>query len=371
MEMIISILAFLVLLTVLVLIHELGHFAAARSSGVKVEEFGFGLPPRARIIFRKWETDFTLNWIPFGGFVRLKGESAKNAKERFAIGSFASASLFRRVIILTSGVFMNLLLAIGIFTAGFGYALWAPTFRTIDEMKSAANEGIISMQLGVLIREVMEGGPASKAGVPAGSILKYVDGAEVDDPEQVPHLQEGKAKVVYGVLYGDNWSKSGDFAVMLENGTAGIKVSAYPVEFSVPKHGLKSGFRIAVRESFVVSAMTVQGVGRLLKSLAITGRVPEGIAGIVGIAQMTHDSVREGFMVYLRLVAILSLSLAVLNILPFPALDGGRLLFVFAELIGRKPINRRLETITNTFGFMFLICLLLIITYYDVIRLFS
>jgi len=120
-----------------------------------------------------------------------------------------------------------------------------------------------------------------------------------------------------------------------------------------------------------VSSQTVIGIGHLFRSLAVTGTVPDGIAGFVGIARLTHASVQAGLMAYLRLVALLRLSLAVLNILPFPALDGGRLLFVFAELIGRRPINRRFELVTNTFGFVFLIAVLLLITFNDVLSLFS
>src|SRR6185436_2928945 len=115
---------------------------------------------------------------------------------------------------------------------------------------------------------------------------------------------------------------------------------------------------------------TVIGIAKLFTSLASSGKVPEGVTGIVGIAQLTYTSVQEGFMVYLRLVALLSLSLAVLNILPFPALDGGRLIFVLSEVFFR-PSNRRFEVITNTVGFGVLLLVILLVTLYDVLRLFS
>ena len=115
---------------------------------------------------------------------------------------------------------------------------------------------------------------------------------------------------------------------------------------------------------------TVKGIGHLVSSLVTRATVPEGITGIVGIAQLTHTSVQEGFMTYLRLVALLSLSLAALNILPFPALDGGRLLFVLIEVIARRPINRRFEVTTNAVGFGLLLLLIGLITYHDIARLF-
>jgi len=115
---------------------------------------------------------------------------------------------------------------------------------------------------------------------------------------------------------------------------------------------------------------TVIGIGKLVSSIVSTGKVPEGIAGIVGIAQLTHGAVQEGFMHYLRLVALLSLSLAALNVLPFPALDGGRLIFVLAEWISRRPVNRTFEVTTNAIGFVFLLLLILLITFNDIVRLF-
>lgn len=119
-----------------------------------------------------------------------------------------------------------------------------------------------------------------------------------------------------------------------------------------------------------MTVQTVKGMRNLFQSLATRGHVPEGITGIVGIAVLTHSSVQEGFMTYLRLVALLSLSLAILNVLPLPALDGGRLLFVLAEMILRRPLNQRFEIVTNAIGFFLLIVLILIITFNDVIHLF-
>ena len=120
----------------------------------------------------------------------------------------------------------------------------------------------------------------------------------------------------------------------------------------------------------VVTVQTVIGIARLFGSLASQGTVPPGVTGIVGIAQLTYSSVQEGFGVYLRLVALLSLSLAVLNVLPFPALDGGRLIFVLSELFVR-PGTRRVEAITNAIGFVVLLAVILLVTFYDVLRLFA
>ncbi len=198
-----------------------------------------------------------------------------------------------------------------------------------------------------------------------------VDVTHVVVPSDVAVLQEGKQRVTYTVLTGENWEMESEYTISLKDGIAGVNLVPFPRILSAPQRPVKIALSLAFREAWTVSYNTVIGIGHLVSSIVRTGTVPEGIAGIVGIAQMTHASVQEGFMTYLRLVALLSLSLAILNILPFPALDGGRLIFVFAELIGRRPVNRRFELITNAFGFMFLIFLIVFITFHDVVRLFS
>jgi regulator of sigma E protease len=371
MTVLLSAVAFLLLLSVLILIHEFGHFAAARRAGVIVEEFGFGLPPRARTLFERGGTQFSLNWIPFGGFVRLKGENAMDERERVSRGSFAAASVLSRVVILVAGVFMNFLLAIILLTIGFSVGRWVPTYTTIEAMQGAADRGEISLQLGVVIEDVVSGGNAAVAGVLPRSILLSIDGTPVTLPEQVAQIQSDKQTALYVVRSIDAESAEHSVQVNLTAGKSGVIVSSYPIELSAPKRGLLSALLLALRESWVMMDQTVKGIGQLVSSLVTRATVPEGITGIVGIAQLTHASVQEGFMTYLRLVALLSLSLAALNILPFPALDGGRLLFVFIEVIARRPINRRFEVTTNAIGFALLILLIGLITYHDIARLFS
>ena len=372
MTFLLSALAFVVLLTVLVLIHEWGHFAAARAAGVEVEEFGFGLPPRASVLFERGGTRFTLNWIPFGGFVRLKGENALKESERRAPGSFGAASIGARIIILVAGVCMNLLLAFLILMYGFSAGQWIPTFSTIDDIRTAEEAGIVHVDTyTVFIDHVISGGGAAQVGVPEQSILHSIDGVEVTDSNQVVSFQEGKNRVEYVVFTGEDFSVEEVFTVPLnDDGLAGVSIQPFARGLTSPVHSPAIGALLAFREVRVMTVQTVLGIGHLFGSLARRGQVPEGVTGLVGIAQLTHDSVQEGLATYLRLVALLSLSLAVLNILPFPALDGGRLIFVLAEFVSRRPVNRRFELAVNGFGFAFLLLLILVITFYDIIRLF-
>ncbi len=369
MVVLISAVAFFVLVTGLILIHEAGHFIAARKAGVEVEEFGFGLPPRAITVFRWGKTDFTINWIPFGGFVRLKGENAVDESEQRQKGSFASASILARSVILLAGVGMNFLLAFLIFLFGFSFGRWIPTYLSIEEMEHAAATGQITLELGVYVDEVMPGGGAAKAGIPAGSLLTSIDGTPITRPTELIEYKKDKTRVRYTLLTGKDLSEERTVDVDVQDGKSGMGLRSVPRELAAPMRGPLTAAGLALREVRVVTVQTIVGIAKLFGSLARSGKVPEGVTGIVGIAQLTYTSVQEGFMVYLRLVALLALSLAVLNVLPFPALDGGRLLFVLVEGIFRTK-DRRVEMITNTVGFGILLLVILLVTFYDVLRLF-
>ena len=370
MLFLLSAIAFVVLLTGLILIHEWGHYIAAKKSGVEVEEFGFGLPPRIKTLFRRKGTAFTLNTIPFGGFVRLKGENAVHEEDRHAPGSFAAAPLLNRCLILVAGVGMNFLLAVVLFTIGFSLAGWVPTYLSVEEMRAAADRGEIALELGVLIDGTVVEGPAARAGVGSGFLLA-VDGQPVMTSEEVRELQRGKDSVEYRIRGFGEDAPERTVTVAVEEDKTGVVLRTIPRVLEAPNRDLFSAFALSLREAKVVVVQTVVGIVSLVTSLFRTATVPEGITGIVGIAQLTYASVQQGFMVYVRLVALLSLSLAALNILPFPALDGGRLLFVLLEAMYTKPSTRKLEMFVNTIGFAVLLLLILLVTVYDVLRLFA
>ena len=373
MSVFISAVAFILLLTFLILIHEWGHYKAAKLCGVVVEEFGFGLPPKIKTLFRRDGTDFTVNWIPFGGFVRLKGENAIDEKERRSKGSFSAASIPARLVILLAGVFMNLMFALILLTIGFTSGNWIPTYTSFEEMEEAATRGDIHLVMGVRIDEVMGEGNAARAGIPTGSLIHSIDGVEITRPSQVMKLQEGKVSVVYTIARFEDGTvqpETEDFRVALKDGKSGIVIVPFPLELDAPNRDIVTAFALSLRESVVRTQLTVKGLALLFSSLLRHGTVPDNVIGIVGIAQQTHVAVQTGLMQYLYLVAMISLSLAALNVLPFPALDGGRVLFVLAELISRRPINRTFELTTNAIGFCILLILIVLITFNDIIRLF-
>lgn len=369
-----SILAFVLLLTILVIVHELGHYLAAVLSGVTVEEFGFGIPPRIKKLFTYRGTLFSLNAIPFGGFVRLQGENSLDLSERLRAGSFASATIPSRLLILVAGVFMNIVIAILLYTGGFWLWHWVPTYLSLEALTASEDRGEVQVQWQLHIADVLSASPAEKAGVVKGSILLMVDDTPVKTPEEVLKIQGGKNSVRYAIRIPDD--DPADDAVStvlvhLAEGKSGVVLSPEANVIDAAPRTLAMGVRLALQESWTVMVGNVQGIGSLLKSLVVSQSVPKDIAGIIGIAQLTHDSLQQGFMKYLRLIALLSLSLGVLNILPFPALDGGRMVFVLYELVARKPANRRVEVMTNGIGILLIMVLMVAVTWNDILRLLS
>ncbi len=371
MTILISALAFILLFTLLVLIHEVGHYAVAKFFNVSVEEFGFGLPPKAKKMFRWKGTDFTLNWIPFGGFVRLKGENAATEAERRAKGSFASASVPARLAILLAGVAMNFILAIGLLTVGFSVGQWVPSwYMSMEDLSAAMDRGELTMKRAVYITNVLPESTAAEAGITKDTVLLAIDGQPVIDPKEVVNIQKEKETVRYTITKEQPNEIPHDVDVTLHDGKSGIEITGYAYDLIAPKRSIGTALRMSLDETVFMTQQTVMGLANLVETLVSKLHVPEGITGIVGIAVMTHGSVQHGFMSYLRLVALLSLSLAILNVLPLPALDGGRVMFVIIEAIIRRPLNRRFELLTNAIGFCFLISLIVVITFNDIIHLF-
>lgn len=370
MGIIISTLAFFILISVLVLIHEVGHYIAAKESGVVVEEFGFGLPPRALTLFIRKKTRFSLNWIPFGGFVRLKGENVEDEKRRKEKGSFSAAPIVSRIVILTAGVAMNFLFAFILFTFGFSLGHWVPTYISFSDLEAGAARGDVQMTPSILIDGVVAGGSAERVHLPIHSLLVRVDGTPVTKPEEVPVLQKGKEVVTYGLLTGTDFTDPVTVVVPVLDGKTGVELHAFARDIVAPLRNPFVSAGLAFREAWVLVKQTILGLDRLVVSVFSRGQVPEEITGIVGIAAVTHRSVQLGIMAYLRLVATLSLSIGILNILPIPALDGGRLVFVLYEAITRKPANRRVEMTTNFVGFVVIIFLIMVVTYHDIIKFF-
>jgi regulator of sigma E protease len=542
MEFLISAFAFLIIFSLVILIHEFGHFYAARKAGIKVEEFGIGLPPR--IWGKKIKgTIYSVNWIPFGGFVRLYGESGYDPKLLKSKKSFVGKPLRKRMAVIVAGVFMNFMLAFALLTVGFTVGI-EPLLVTPDDVLSAIDKNTIEIDHGAKVKNVEEGSPAYDSGLREGDIILSVNGERIYDPytqlsvlEEKPGAEDIELEVihnserkyieidsrrdlenygvdVYDVIYlprvsvrdvkdgsdSDNAGiKKGDVIIKMngqniytisdyqeiinrenvinyilvrdyreiertvefdenkrviisevlpdtpasvsgflkgdiilsiegvevnspnkaieitknntdkeldyiikrdseeislsvtpaENGLIGVglssyvsynnsQLSVYNVDFPTSitnindiKLPFLSSMGRAINETGRLSLLTVSMLGELVESVVSQFAIPDDVAGPVGIARLTHVFTQQGLMALLRFTALLSLSLAVINIIPFPALDGGRLLFLLIEAVRGKRIPQKWESFIHALGYLILIGLIILITYSDVLNIFS
>lgn len=362
--MIFSILIFILTLLVLVLIHEFGHFIMARKFGIKVEEFGFGIPPRV------WgkkigETLYSINWIPFGGFVKLLGEDEVEKAILKNPRSFAAKPVFQRILVVIAGVLMNLFLAWIIFYT----VLLFQNFRIIyPALESAAFVG-----------RVEESFPAKAVGITVGDRILEVDGKKVEKFEDarkfIKEKQGAEVELKIADIDGKNSKLLRITPKKTEEGEFLIGVAFTPVPFkqyTMPSEKLFSG----ITYSYDLTRATFIGLVRTINSL-ITGDLKtasESVAGPVGIAGVTNNILSAGWQAilpYLWFVGVLSLTLSIFNVLPIPALDGGRLFFLIIEAVIGKKVKSEVEKVIHSVGFVILLSLAALITFSDIRKLLN
>ena len=365
-----TIIAFVVIFSVLILVHEFGHFFMARKAGIKVEEFGIGLPPRIKSLFKdKKGTMYSLNWIPFGGFVRLFGEDAVDEKILKDKNSFASKSLLKRTSVILAGVFMNIVLAWVIITIGFSFGM-KPFLVTQEDMQAGIDSGLVETQQVLYIHEIVPGSPIAQSDIAPGDLITEVDGEAVPEAEKLQEILGPNKNVNLKILREE---KDGMLNVTTDaEGKLGVVISDEQIVVNVNK--VKYPFYIAplkaASEVGRLSVLTVKMLGDVVVSLVAKLTVPEGVAGPVGIAKMTNYFVKQGFMAVLQFTALISISLGVINAMPFPALDGGRFLFIVYEIITRRKANAKMESVIHSIGFALLMLLIVVITWHDIMNLF-
>lgn len=354
-----TIIIFLLVLGVIVFIHELGHFTTAKLFGVKVEEFGLGFPPK---IYgkKKGETEYTLNWIPLGGFVKIAGEDGENRDDpRY----FGAQPIWRRAIILAAGVAMNFLLAIVIFSAIFMSGF--PTDVTgVDNSQLPAGT-----QSYVEITGITEGSPAAQAGIAVGDKVLKTGENEVQDVEDLQnYTKENAGENVTLTL--DRQGKTMQKEVFSrENGNGqgaiGVSLARVAVIAYSPLEAVKAGFVHTYELTKYIFVYLVQTV----RELVFTGGTTADVSGPIGMVSMTQQAAQMGFTVLLNFMALISVNLAIVNILPLPALDGGRIAFLLIEKIKRSPVSAETEAKIHSAGFAFLMLLMVVVTVQDIGKL--
>jgi len=354
--MFLTIVIFFIILGIIVFVHELGHFYTARKLGIGVEEFGFGFPPRIFGIKRNGVT-YSLNWIPIGGFVKIKGESGDNNDP----DSFISAPIWKRAIVLFAGVFMNFLLACVILSIGFGIGMPSAVDGVVD------NATIRDRKIQII--EVYPGSPAHNSGIKVGDYLVSFDNnIFTNSTDAINYIYENQNNNINVAFTSAGENKTIELKPEILEGVTDKKVLgillvdtgivSYPW-YKAPIHGFKSGINltIAIGEAFY------HFLGGLFQ-----GEGAKDVSGPIGVAVFTGRAVSMGFSYILQFMALLSINLAIINIFPFPALDGGRLIFLLVEKIRRKPNNQKIEAIVHNIGFGLLMLLMVLVTYKDILK---
>ena len=353
MTLIITVVSFLVVLSILVLVHELGHFVVGRWAGARIDEFAIGFPPRVWSV-RRGETDYSINAIPLGGYVKFAGEDNPDVP-----GGLANTPRAKRALVLVAGVAMNFLFAILLFS--LMYATGSPVAKPVD---------------GVKIGGVVSGAPADLAGLTSGDVVLRIDDQPISDTtafSEAVRARNGSALTLL-VLGADGVQRVVSIVPRVNppqgEGPMGISIQQN-TQNTIEKVSLLQAIRLGLRQTWNTVVLTAS-----VPVMVIQGLIPADLArpvGPIGISRYVGSAAEAiptlGFYPILQLMALLSVSLAVVNILPVPGLDGGRLLFTFIEALrGGKRITPEREAALHFAGLMFFMGLVVVITFFDIVK---
>lgn len=350
MTIVLTLLAVIVVLGISVLVHELGHFIVARLMKVDVEEFGIGFPPKL-ISFKPKKTIYSLNLIPLGGFVRLEGEDEGTTPTSYKIQKW-----WKKGLIIIAGVAVNLVWGILILTIGWSFGL--P--KAIEDTQTAPQAIVENAQITVLA--VSPESPAAQAGIEVGDTIRSFQGQNLTDTPQALEIIKSSAGLPLTLNICHQKTCRDATVIPRVNppegqGALGVAL----VTIGLAKLPFPAALIQATRDTGSILGQTLAALGSIGSSLrrGDVGDVP--LTGPIGIAVVTRDALQMGMPYVLTLMAIISINLALLNVLPIPALDGGRLVFIIIEAIRGKPVNERIEKWIHLAGYVFLLFLFVLI----------
>lgn len=351
----------ILVLSLLVLLHELGHFLIAKLFGIHVLEFGIGLPPKALKLFKHKETEYTLNWLPIGGFVRLAGEETdptlwERINPLTHSHMFFAKPAWQRALVIIAGVTMNFLI---------GIACFSLIYTKMGIPNEVGRE--------VMVTEVVAGSPAQLAEIKVEDVVVKIGETEIENSEQFVEIvkqNKGKAISLYLTKVDMNGKRADTLrqisVIPRENppvgeGALGVAVSAVPVFeyrkmawYQAPFYGAVEGTKEAIGWS-----------REFLRIFSHPIELAKNVSGPVAVVKVGQKAAGDGWLTMMRFAGIISLNLAIFNLLPIPALDGGRLLMIFLEkIVGRKRVVR-VERYVNTVGMILLLSLLVVVTVKD------
>ncbi len=357
----INIVSFLFILGILVLVHEFGHFWVAKRCGVKVEEFAFGLPPRIWAK-KKGDTEYALNAIPFGGYVKMLGQDDFDPNASVSVQTkehFEAKTWWQKSLILCAGVFMNVVLAVVLLSIGYMIGM-KPIIPESPLFDSSLQRN------GVVIHDIHENSLGQQLGIPLNGQLQKIDDVPVSSTAQLHDTiadkrTKGFSLTINNQIFNIPALKEGELIGMGYGDDLVVRNVKLPPHLAVYYGSIDAV--LVLKETFV-------SFGQLITRLFTQFEVSQDVTGPIGIFKITAEVTKNGFVPYLQLIALLSLSLAAVNIIPFPALDGGRLLFVWLEAIFPKKWNKLIEGKVHLVGMIFLLLFMLAITYKDIVKLF-
>ena len=362
-----SIILFLVVLFILILVHEWGHFIVAKKTGMRVDEFGIGFPPKIFGI-KRGETEYTFNWLPIGGFVKIWGENGEEDTKELTKAerarAFGARPKWAQALVLIAGVAMNVL---------FAWFLFSVTY--LVGVQTPVDEAVATDSAELYITGVLPDSPA--AVLPAGAVVTAVSAAETlierPTPTEFSALVTTKAPEPVVVRYQHNGTEAiativptqGLDSTDPERYAVGASLALVEVQRKSFLSAIAAGFETTWRG---LVSITV-GLWGLISQAVVGEADLSQVAGPVGIVGMVGDAAAFGLTALLTFTAIISLNLAIINLLPFPALDGGRLVFVAIEAVTRRPIPPEWAGRVNLVGFAILMLLMIAVTYNDILRL--
>jgi regulator of sigma E protease len=362
----------ILLLSFLVLIHEIGHFLAAKWAGVHIEEFGLGYPPHAVTLFKKWGTNFTLNWIPFGGFVKMEGEEGASSEKKTKQGTaFYEKGVGQRLVIILAGATINFLFGIIAFTIVYSWTgiptLWdLPRVAAIQPNTPAASAGfpndvpIVSIKHGETTTPISTRDQATQ-------IIKEAAGQSITinttGPCQNTTCEDKQQSFVVTPRKPENTPQNeGSVGIIFQ-----VAYQKFYPWYEMPFRGALVGVEQAVGLAMFIARTFIETIGQGFQR----GTIPQEFMSPVGIVDEIGRSgvVQEGFLALIHLAGMISVNLAILNVMPIPALDGGRAFFILLSKVVNKKWVTTIENYANYGGMVILVLLLLLLSVRDIHRI--
>ncbi len=350
-----TLITFIVILAVLILVHELGHFITARRLGVDVEEFAIGFPPR--IFSRKIKgVLYSINWIPLGGYVKIKGESGEKSEDPH---SFVNQPSWKKLSIVSAGVLMNFVAAFILLSVVF----WVGYPQEIDA--SLPQDKIKDRNVTVL--EVVVDSPAYQAGIEVGDNILAVDGQSYGNYEAVHQAIEAQTgqplELTIEKKNGEIEQYTVEHQVLAQGQSPMIGIGI--IDTGIVEYGFFGSIWQGLKVTGLMIGQIINALYHLIANLLTQGQLAAEFGGPVAVAVITGQVVRLGFIHILYFAAILSINLGVINFFPFPALDGGRAIFIALQAIFRRKLDEKVEAWIHNSGFIILVLLLIAITLRD------